>query len=73
MSTQPTFRLGITMAGAVSAGAYTAGVISGRPAPFIRKLGSIIGPIPIPVVLMVALSVLIWILLKVFMDPLVWI
>jgi len=44
--------------------AYTAGVISGRPAPFIRKLGSIIGFVPIPVVVMVVLSVLIWILLK---------
>jgi ribose/xylose/arabinose/galactoside ABC-type transport system permease subunit len=44
--------------------AYTGGVISGRPAPFIRVLASIIGPIPIPVVIMAASAVIVGIILK---------
>jgi len=44
--------------------AYTRGVISGRPAPFVRVLASIIGPIPIPVVIMVALAVIVGVILK---------
>jgi ribose/xylose/arabinose/galactoside ABC-type transport system permease subunit len=44
--------------------AYTRGVISGRPAPFVRVLASIIGPIPIPVVIVVISALLIGIMLK---------
>lgn len=44
--------------------AYTRGVISGRPAPFVRVLASIIGPIPIPVVIMLILAVIVSIMLK---------
>ena len=44
--------------------AYTGGVISGRPAPFIRVLASIIGPIPVPVVIMTASALVIGLILK---------
>jgi len=44
--------------------AWTKGIISGRPAPFVRVLASIIGPIPIPVVIMVVLAVIVGLLLK---------
>ena len=44
--------------------AWTKGIISGRPAPFVRVLASIIGPIPIPVVIMVVLAVIAGLLLK---------
>ena len=44
--------------------AYTKGIISGRPAPFVRVLASIVGRIPIPVVIMVALAVIIGVMLK---------
>ncbi len=44
--------------------AYTRGVISGRPAPFVRVLASIIGPIPIPVVIMAVLAVIVGVMLR---------
>jgi ribose transport system permease protein len=44
--------------------AWTKGIISGRPAPFIRVLASIIGSIPVPVVIMVVLAVIVGLLLK---------
>ena len=44
--------------------AYTAGVISGRPAPFVRQLAAIIGPVPIPVVIFIVLALGAWLLLK---------
>ena len=44
--------------------AYTKGIISGRPAPFVRQLAAIVGPIPIPVVIMVILSIIVAVLLK---------
>jgi len=44
--------------------AWTKGIISGRPAPFVRVLASIIGPIPIPVVIMVVLALMVGLLLK---------
>jgi ribose/xylose/arabinose/galactoside ABC-type transport system permease subunit len=44
--------------------AWTRGIISGRPAPFIRVLASIIGPIPIPVVILAVLAVVVAFLLK---------
>lgn len=37
--------------------AYTQGIISGRPAPFIRELAAIYGWIPVPVVILAALGV----------------
>ncbi len=44
--------------------AYTGGVISGRPAPFVRVLASIIGPVPIPVVILMVSAVIIGVILK---------
>ncbi len=44
--------------------AYTRGVISGRPAPFVRVLASIIGPIPIPMAIMLILAVVVAVMLK---------
>ena len=44
--------------------AWTKGIISGRPAPFVRVLASIIGFIPIPVVIVVVLAVVVGLLLK---------
>ena len=43
--------------------AYTRGVISGRPAPFVRDLASIVGPIPIPAVIMVILALIVGVML----------
>lgn len=44
--------------------AYTKGIISGRPAPFVRQLAAIVGPIPIPVVIMVILAIIVGVVLK---------
>lgn len=44
--------------------AYTKGVISGRPAPFVRVLASIIGPVPIPMAIMLILAVVVAVMLK---------
>jgi ribose/xylose/arabinose/galactoside ABC-type transport system permease subunit len=44
--------------------AWTRGIISGRPAPFIRVLASIIGPVPIPVVILAILAVIVAVFLK---------
>ncbi len=44
--------------------AWTKGIISGRPAPFVRVLASIIGPVPVPVVIMGVLAVIVGLLLK---------
>lgn len=44
--------------------AWTRGIISGRPAPFIRSLAAIVGPIPIPVVIMAILAVLVGVFLR---------
>lgn len=44
--------------------AYTGGVISGRPAPFIRVLASIVGFIPIPMVIMVIAAIMISVILN---------
>ena len=44
--------------------AYTKGIISGRPAPFVRVLASIIGPIPIPVVILIILAAIVAVMLK---------
>jgi ribose transport system permease protein len=44
--------------------AWTKGIISGRPAPFVRVLASIIGPIPVPVVIVALLALIVGLLLK---------
>ncbi len=44
--------------------AYTKGIISGRPAPFVRVLASIIGPVPIPVVILIILAAIVWVVLN---------
>jgi ribose/xylose/arabinose/galactoside ABC-type transport system permease subunit len=44
--------------------ALTKGIISGRPAPFIRSLAAIVGPVPIPVVIMAVLAVAVGVFLK---------
>jgi ribose/xylose/arabinose/galactoside ABC-type transport system permease subunit len=43
--------------------AWTKGIISGRPAPFVRVLASIIGPVPIPVVIAAVLAIIVGIVL----------
>ncbi len=44
--------------------AWTRGITSGKPAPFIRSLAAIVGPIPIPVVIMVILAMVVWVFLR---------
>ncbi len=44
--------------------AWTRGIISGKPAPFIRSLAAIVGPVPIPVVIMAVLAVIVGVFLR---------
>ena len=43
--------------------AWTKGIISGRPAPFVRVLASIIGSVPIPVVIAAVLAIIVGVVL----------